>query len=76
MESKTSFEKDSITSRIKIPTTLAGFIILLSGVLILFKTIFIPSPLENSTAYIILFVSLFLILLGTITVNRGEAIKI
>ena len=69
-------EKKLLRGQFRISTTIAGFIILISGITILFKTIWIQSPLEDSTAYVVLFVGLFLILLGTLTVNRGEAIKL
>jgi hypothetical protein len=64
--------EDGSGIKIKLPTTIAGFVILATGIVVLLKGIWMTSPLGTFTWGVILSVGLLLIIIGVIAISRGE----
>jgi len=57
--------------KIKIPITIAGFIVLVTGIAVLLNGIFMTSPSELMIWGVILTVGILLIMIGVIAIHHG-----
>ena len=62
-------KKQLLEEKIRVPSTVAGFIILATGITVLLKGVWMTSPLGTLSWVIILAVGVLLILTGTVTVS-------
>ena len=71
-ESRENEEESMIyVEKIRIPTTIAGFIVLGTGIAVLLKAIWTTSMLGGTTWYVLLFVGILLIIIGIVAVSRS-----
>ena len=57
---------------IRLPSTVAGFIVLATGIIVLLKGVWMTSPIQLLTWGIILGVGMLLILIGTVSISLKE----
>ena len=71
-ESREDEEESMIyVEKIRVPTTIAGFIVLGTGIAVLLKAIWTTSLLGETTWYVLLFVGILLIIIGMVAVSRS-----
>ena len=71
-ESRENEEESMIyVEKIRMPTTIAGFIVLGTGIAVLLKAIWTTSLLGETTWYVLLFVGILLIIIGIVAVSRS-----
>lgn len=71
-ESRENEEESMIyVEKIRVPTTIAGFIVLGTGIAVLLKAIWTTSLLGGTTWYVLLFVGILLIIIGIVAVSRS-----
>ena len=71
-ESRENEEESMIyVEKIRVPTTIAGFIVLGTGIAVLLKAIWTTSLLGETTWYVLLFVGILLIIIGIVAVSRS-----
>ncbi len=57
--------------KIRVPATIAGFIVLGTGIAVLLKAIWTTSLFGETTWYVLLFVGILLIIIGMVAVSRS-----
>jgi len=71
-ESREDEEESMIyVEKIRVPATIAGFIVLGTGIAVLLKAIWTTSLLGETTWYVLLFVGILLIIIGIVAVSRS-----
>ena len=71
-ESRENEEESMIyVEKIRVPATIAGFIVLGTGIAVLLKAIWTTSLLGETTWYVLLFVGILLIIIGIVAVSRS-----
>lgn len=71
-ESRENEEESMIyVEKIRMPTTIAGFIVLGTGIAVLLQAIWTTSLLGGTTWYVLLFVGILLIIIGIVAVSRS-----
>ncbi len=71
-ESREDEEESMIyVEKMRVPTTIAGFIVLGTGIAVLLKAIWTTSLLGETTWYVLLFVGILLIIIGIVAVSRS-----
>ena len=71
-ESRENEEESMIyVEKIRVPATIAGFIVLGTGIAVLLKAIWTTSLLGETTWYVLLSVGILLIIIGIVAVSRS-----